>query len=516
MRSRGSEADERVRDYANGLLARGVAQGRRRSRCSREQPRLGARRFRARADRRGGSPGVRVELLARRRLPARPLGSRGDRLRGRTTSSRRSRPSRTSSRRLKHVLTYHDLDGLAAARPRLRRRAPGCAGRGVGGRRRGRPVHDHLHVGDDRAAEGLHAAPTATTTRWRASSTGCLATTAPTTSCSCTSRSRTTTGGSCCSSAPRSGSPSRSSPTRCASERRSRSVRPTVLPSVPRVYEKIYSRSSRPASTRRPARSEELIDWSLAVGRDVSRLEAEGAAIPAGLRAKHRIADRLVFSKVREPLGGRLRMPGSGGAPLSKEIAEFFDSVGDPHHRGLRPHRVHDRVQRQSSPTATGSDRSDSRCRASRSGLRRTARSRFAPTRSSRATTRTRRRPRPCSTATAGSRPATSASSTRTDSSTSPTARRTSSSPRVARTSRRRTSRTSSRRRSTCHRRSSIGDRRPYVAALLTLDQAEMGGGPQSTTSTATRRRSRPTHGSGGSSRRSSTTRIATARASSR
>jgi long-chain acyl-CoA synthetase len=46
------------------------------------------------------------------------------------------------------------------------------------------------------------------------------------------------------------------------------------------------------------------------------------------LRAKHRIADKLVFSKVREPLGGRLRMPGSGGAPLSKDIAEFFDSVG--------------------------------------------------------------------------------------------------------------------------------------------------------------------------------------------
>ncbi len=104
-------------------------------------------------------------------------------------------------------------------------------------------------------------------------------------------------------------------------------VRPTVLPSVPRVYEKIYalvqSRFDEATGSKR-----RLIDWSLAVGREVSRLEAEGAAIPAGLRAKHRIADKLVFSKVREPLGGRLRMPGSGGAPLSKDIAEFFDSVG--------------------------------------------------------------------------------------------------------------------------------------------------------------------------------------------
>jgi long-chain acyl-CoA synthetase len=104
-------------------------------------------------------------------------------------------------------------------------------------------------------------------------------------------------------------------------------VRPTVLPSVPRVYEKIYalvqSRFDEATGSKR-----KLIDWSLAVGREVSRLEAEGAPIPAGLRAKHRIADKLVFSKVREPLGGRLRMPGSGGAPLSKDIAEFFDSVG--------------------------------------------------------------------------------------------------------------------------------------------------------------------------------------------
>ena len=104
-------------------------------------------------------------------------------------------------------------------------------------------------------------------------------------------------------------------------------VRPTVLPSVPRVYEKIYalvqSRFDEATGSKR-----KVIDWALGVGREVSLLEARGARIPAGLRAKHRIADKLVFSKVREPLGGRLRMPGSGGAPLSTDIAEFFDSVG--------------------------------------------------------------------------------------------------------------------------------------------------------------------------------------------
>ncbi len=104
-------------------------------------------------------------------------------------------------------------------------------------------------------------------------------------------------------------------------------VRPTILPSVPRVYEKVYSlvqsRFDEATGGRR-----RLIDWALAVGGEVSRREAAGENVPAGLRAKHRVADRLVFAKVREPLGGRLRMAGSGGAPLAREIAEFFDSVG--------------------------------------------------------------------------------------------------------------------------------------------------------------------------------------------
>jgi long-chain acyl-CoA synthetase len=104
-------------------------------------------------------------------------------------------------------------------------------------------------------------------------------------------------------------------------------VRPTLLPSVPRVYEKVHSlvlaRFDAATGTKR-----KLIDWALPIGREVSRLEGEGKPIPAGLRAKHRLADRLVFSKVREPFGGRLRMPGSGGAPLAKEIIEFFDAMG--------------------------------------------------------------------------------------------------------------------------------------------------------------------------------------------
>ena len=104
-------------------------------------------------------------------------------------------------------------------------------------------------------------------------------------------------------------------------------VRPTLLPSVPRVYEKVYSSVQSRFDATTGARRR-LIDWALGVGREVSSLEAKGAPVPTGLRTKRAIADRLVFAKVRAALGGRLRLPGSGGAPLAKEIAEFFDAVG--------------------------------------------------------------------------------------------------------------------------------------------------------------------------------------------
>jgi long-chain acyl-CoA synthetase len=104
-------------------------------------------------------------------------------------------------------------------------------------------------------------------------------------------------------------------------------VRPTVLPSVPRVYEKVHAavvaRFDEATGLKR-----QLIDWALPIGREVSRLEGEGKPVPRGLRARHRLADRLVFGRVRARLGGRLRIPISGGAPLAKEIADFFDAVG--------------------------------------------------------------------------------------------------------------------------------------------------------------------------------------------
>ena len=103
-------------------------------------------------------------------------------------------------------------------------------------------------------------------------------------------------------------------------------VKPTVFPSVPRVYEKIHSAVVAKFDAETGAKRK-LIDWALAVGRRVSELKRAGEPVPASLRAQFRLADKLVYAKVKERLGGRLRLAISGGAPLAPEIAEFFHAI---------------------------------------------------------------------------------------------------------------------------------------------------------------------------------------------
>ena len=103
-------------------------------------------------------------------------------------------------------------------------------------------------------------------------------------------------------------------------------VRPTVFPSVPRVYEKIHAAVVAKFDAETGVKRR-LIDWALGVGRRVSALRRAGEPVPRGLALQHTLADRLVYSKVKERLGGRLRLAISGGAPLSTEIAEFFHAI---------------------------------------------------------------------------------------------------------------------------------------------------------------------------------------------
>ncbi len=100
-------------------------------------------------------------------------------------------------------------------------------------------------------------------------------------------------------------------------------VQPTVLPSVPRLYEKVHTRIQGQFDSAKGLRRR-LLDWALNVGREAMPYRLRDEPLPTGLARKHRIADRLVYSKVKEKLGGRLRVAISGGAPLAPEIAEFF------------------------------------------------------------------------------------------------------------------------------------------------------------------------------------------------
>ena len=107
-----------------------------------------------------------------------------------------------------------------------------------------------------------------------------------------------------------------------------REVRPMALVGVPRIYEKIYATAQ--ANAAGSAFRKAVFNWCVGVGRQASRLRRQGQPVPLGLRLKRRLAHRLVFSRLHEALGGRLRYFVSGGAPLARQVAEFFDGAGLP------------------------------------------------------------------------------------------------------------------------------------------------------------------------------------------
>jgi long-chain acyl-CoA synthetase len=103
-------------------------------------------------------------------------------------------------------------------------------------------------------------------------------------------------------------------------------VRPTILPAVPRVYEKVHANAL--GEIERAGGAKRAIGrWALRVGSRANALRESGRSVPAPLRVQVAVADKLVFSKVRERLGGRLRLGVSGAAPLSVEVLEFFGSL---------------------------------------------------------------------------------------------------------------------------------------------------------------------------------------------
>jgi long-chain acyl-CoA synthetase len=103
-------------------------------------------------------------------------------------------------------------------------------------------------------------------------------------------------------------------------------IRPTIIVAVPRVFEKIHAGIQSQAEIS-PIRRK-VFDWALGVGREVSLCKQEKRAIPLETAIQYAGARKLVFDSIQERLGGRLRFAVCGGAPLSREIAEFFHAAG--------------------------------------------------------------------------------------------------------------------------------------------------------------------------------------------
>lgn len=108
-----------------------------------------------------------------------------------------------------------------------------------------------------------------------------------------------------------------------------REVHPSVVVAVPRFFEKVHAKVIDKVSND-PAIRQKIFHWALGVGRKSAQYLTRGSKPTGFLGMKFGIADKLVFSKLKERVGGNLRFFVSGGAPLSKEIGEFFASANIP------------------------------------------------------------------------------------------------------------------------------------------------------------------------------------------
>ncbi len=112
-------------------------------------------------------------------------------------------------------------------------------------------------------------------------------------------------------------------------------IRPDAFAGVPRVWEKIQTGIMAALAEEPNARRRKIALGAIEASRQAARLEAEGKPVPAGLRFKRALFDRLVFSKIRRKLGlDRCRIAVSGAAPIAPDVLEFFQGIGIRIHEG--------------------------------------------------------------------------------------------------------------------------------------------------------------------------------------
>ncbi len=104
-------------------------------------------------------------------------------------------------------------------------------------------------------------------------------------------------------------------------------VKPTYFPSVPRIFEKIYTAATANVE-KEGGLKKTVFEWAVDVGKKVRRLEREGKRPNPLLALQYRVADKQVLSKIRALFGGKLKLAVTGAAPINPEILEFFDAAG--------------------------------------------------------------------------------------------------------------------------------------------------------------------------------------------
>jgi long-chain acyl-CoA synthetase len=108
-----------------------------------------------------------------------------------------------------------------------------------------------------------------------------------------------------------------------------RTIRPTLFLAPPRMWERIYS-GIYTELRKRSALARKLFYGAVGLGLEAARCRQQGRPLPAWMRAPLKLADVLVFRRIRRRLGGRLRVAASGAAPLSKDLALFYAAIGMP------------------------------------------------------------------------------------------------------------------------------------------------------------------------------------------
>ncbi len=103
-------------------------------------------------------------------------------------------------------------------------------------------------------------------------------------------------------------------------------VKPTIITTVPRLFERIYGKIKRSIESSSP-RKQKIFNWAIGIGRKYAEAHRHHMLNPS-LKLQHLLADKLVFEKIRSRTGGNMHFFVSGGAALSRDLGEFFEAIG--------------------------------------------------------------------------------------------------------------------------------------------------------------------------------------------